>query len=253
MIARSDTQRPVRSGPASRPAQRSFPAQRSRPAEPPRSAHHPRHTQRGGTLLGVAIGFALGVAVAGLIAFALTKSSNPFDGKSGRITDPSAPHVGGEPRSGEPRFDFTKILPGVESRRSQESSGEKTSVAASATVGSASSGTPASGGAAGSGAAAGGAGSTGTTGSGGAASGAADKGGKFYLQAGAYQNAADAEDQRAKLALMGIEAALQAVNLPDKGTLSRVRLGPFATAEEMNSVKTELSKRGVATAVIKAQ
>ena len=235
MIARSAIQRPVRSGPASRPAQ------------------HPRHTQRGGTLLGVAIGFALGVAVAGLIAFALTKSSNPFDGKSGRITDPSAPHVGGEPKSGEPRFDFTKILPGVESRRSQESSGEKTSVLAPATGGAAGGGKAASGGAAGSGAAAGGAGGGGTTGSGGAAPGAADRGGKFYLQAGAYQNAADAEDQRAKLALMGIEATLQAVSLPDKGTLNRVRLGPFATAEEMNSVKTELSKRGVATAVIKAQ
>ena len=241
MIARSAVQRPVRSGPASRPAQ------------------HPRHTQRGGTLLGVAIGFALGVAVAGLIAFALTKSSNPFDGKSGRITDPSAPHVGGEPKSGEPRFDFTKILPGVESRRSQESSGEKTSVAAPATGGAAGGGAAASvgaagsGGAAGGGAAAGGAGGGGTTGSGGAATGAADKGGKFYLQAGAYQNAADAEDQRAKLALMGIEATLQTVSLPDKGTLNRVRLGPFATAEEMNSVKTELSKRGVATAVIKAQ
>ena len=52
---------------------------------------------------------------------------------------------------------------------------------------------------------------------------------------------------------MGIEAALQLVTLPDKGTLSRVRLGPFASAEEMNSVKTELSKRGVATAVIKTQ
>lgn len=218
---------------------------------PLRSRRGSQHAQRGGTLLGVAIGFALGVTVAALIAFALTKSSNPFDGKSGRITDPSAPHVGGEPKSGEPRFDFSKILPGVESRRSQESSSSgKTAVAAPTSGGEATSGAVAAGGAAGGGAA----GSGGATGSSGAAAAAvADKAGKLYLQAGAYQNAADAEDQRAKLALMGIEAALQLVTLPDKGTLSRVRLGPFASAEEMNSVKTELSKRGVATAVIKTQ
>ena len=214
---------------------------------PLRSRRGSQHAQRGGTLLGVAIGFALGVTVAALIAFALTKSSNPFDGKSGRITDPSAPHVGGEPKSGEPRFDFSKILPGVESRRSQESSSSgKTAVAAPTSGGEATSGAVAAGGAAGGGAA-------GSGGAAGAAAAAADKAGKLYLQAGAYQNAADAEDQRAKLALMGIEAALQLVTLPDKGTLSRVRLGPFASAEEMNSVKTELSKRGVATAVIKTQ
>ena len=219
---------------------------------PLRSRRGSQHAQRGGTLLGVAIGFALGVTVAALIAFALTKSSNPFDGKSGRITDPSAPHVGGEPKSGEPRFDFSKILPGVESRRSQESSSSgKTAVAAPTSGGEATSGAVAAGGAAGGGAA--GSGAAGSGGAAGAAAAAADKAGKLYLQAGAYQNAADAEDQRAKLALMGIEAALQLVTLPDKGTLSRVRLGPFASAEEMNSVKTELSKRGVATAVIKTQ
>ena len=223
-----------------------------------RSASGRRHAQRGGTLLGVAIGFALGVTVAGLIAFALTKSSNPFDGKTGRITDPSVPHVGGETRSGEPRFDFSKILPGVESRRSQESSsGDKTPAVAPATGGGAAGSGVAAGGGAGTGGAGGAAGASGggTAGSGaapGSAAAAADKG-KLFLQAGAYQNAADAEDQRAKLALMGIEATLQTVSLPDKGTLSRVRLGPFATAEEMNSIKAELSKRGVATAVIKAQ
>jgi cell division protein FtsN len=202
---------------------------------------HPMQRQRGGTLLGVVIGFALGVTIAGLIAFALTKSSNPFDGKSGRITDPSAPHVGGDaPKSAEPRFDFSKILPGVESRRSQDAAADKTAVAAPATGAAATAASPGKAGpnAAGAGAP--------------AASPAADKGGKFYLQAGAYQNVADAEDQRAKLALMGIEATLQPVSVPDKGTLNRVRLGPYESAEEMNQIKADLMKRGVATAVIKA-
>ena len=187
----------------------------------------PRHRARGGTLLGVIIGFALGVGVAALIAYALTKSSNPFDGKS--KAEPASPHVSGADReaakSGEqPRFDFTKILPGIEGRKSQEAGADKAQVAAPNV----------------------------------AAPGSApgDKGdksdkGRFYLQAGAYQNVADAEDQRARLALMGIEAALQTVAVPDKGTLNRVRLGPFGTVDEMNQVKAELLKRGVTTAVIK--
>ena len=196
----------------------------------PRTRTPPRARRpRGNMLLGVVIGFALGVAVAGLIAFALTKSSNPFDGKSGRIVDPSAPNVAGSEReaarSGEPKFDFSKILPGVESRRSQESAGDKTPAAPPAGTGPA----PAA-----------------------PSTAATDKSGRLYLQAGAYQNAADAEDQRAKLALMGIEAALQTVNVADKGTLNRVRLGPFDSADEMNKVKSELLKRGVATVVIKA-
>ena len=153
-------------------------------------------TQSGGTLIGVVIGFALGVGIAGLIAYALTKSSNPFGAKSAR-SDPASPHVSGvdrEPaKSGEPRFDFTKILPGVDSRRSQEASGsaDKSPVAPPATANAATRpGAP------------------------------AEKAGQLYLQAGAYQNSADAEDQRAKLALMGVEASLQTVSVPDKGTLN---------------------------------
>ena len=187
--------------------------------------------QSGGTLLGVVIGFALGVGIAGLIAYALTKSSNPFDAKSAK-SDPSSPHVSGvdrEPaKSGEPRFDFTKILPGVDSRRSQEASGstDKSPVAAPGTA---------------------------NAGSKAGVSAPPERAGQLYLQAGAYQNAADAEDQRAKLALMGVEASLQTVSVPDKGTLNRVRLGPFDSATEMNQVKSELLKRGVTTAVIKTQ
>ena len=189
------------------------------------------HAQRGGTLLGVVIGFALGVTVAGLIAFALTKSSNPFDGKMGRIVDPSAPQAGSDrdARTGERKFDFSKILPGVVGRRSQESSTDKTPVAAPATAAPSSLPSPA------------------------LAQASAMEKGKYYLQAGAYQNVADAEDQRAKLALMGIEASLQPISVPDRGTLNRVRLGPYGSAEEMNSIKTELMKRGIPTAVIKGQ
>ncbi|MGH8699832.1 MAG: SPOR domain-containing protein, partial [Burkholderiales bacterium] len=39
----------------------------------------------------------------------------------------------------------------------------------------------------------------------------------FFLQAGAFQNAPDADSLRARLALLGIEARIQTATLPDKG------------------------------------
>jgi cell division protein FtsN len=180
---------------------------------------------RGGTLLGVIVGFVLGLGVAAIIAYVVTKTPNPFESKSAK-SDVANPQLSSVERDaakqGErPRFDFSKILPGTEERRTQKeepatSQGSDKSAPAVQ-----------------------------------AAEQPAEKGGKFFLQAGAYQNAADAEDQRAKLALMGIEASMQTVVVPDKGTLNRVRLGPYGTADEMNLVKTDLMKRGVVTAVIK--
>jgi cell division protein FtsN len=189
---------------------------------------------RGGTLLGVVIGFVLGLGVAAAIAYVLNKTPNPFEGKSAKA-DVASPHLSSVERepakiSDRPRFDFSKILPGTEERKTQKEE-TATSPNSDSPVAKAPAATPAP-----------------------AiqpAPATATKGGKYFLQAGAYQNAADAEDQRAKLALMGIEASLQTVAVPDKGTLNRVRLGPYSTAEEMNQVKAELLKRGVSTAVIR--
>ncbi|TRZ92452.1 MAG: SPOR domain-containing protein, partial [Rhodocyclaceae bacterium] len=73
----------------------------------------------------------------------------------------------------------------------------------------------------------------------------------FYLQAGAFQKAADAENLKAKLALMGLETSLQDVNVPDKGVMHRVRVGPFAKLEDMNRVRNQLSQNGIQATVIK--
>ena len=188
---------------------------------------------RGGTLLGILIGFLLGLGVAAALAFVLTRIPNPFDGRSGKstqdIVSPQLSSIEREaPKAGDrPRFDFSKILPGTEGRRAPKD--ENAAVATTAQPAKAVAVIQAS-------------------------SQAVDStAGKYFLQAGSYQNAADAEDQRAKLALMGIEATMQSVEIPDKGTLNRVRLGPYSSVDEMNQVKTELLKRGVSTAVIKTQ
>ncbi len=73
----------------------------------------------------------------------------------------------------------------------------------------------------------------------------------FYLQAGAFQKVEDAEKLKARLALMGFDASVQAVTVVDKGVLQRVRVGPFRSVEEMNKARTTLAQGGVQTTVSK--
>lgn len=75
----------------------------------------------------------------------------------------------------------------------------------------------------------------------------------YFLQAGAFQKKADAENLKGELALLGIEAAVTEVSIPEKGKMYRVRSGPYAKAEEMNRVRTQLSQGGVQATVVKVK
>jgi cell division protein FtsN len=72
----------------------------------------------------------------------------------------------------------------------------------------------------------------------------------YYLQVGAYKTQQDAEQQRARLGFQGFESK---VTQRDAGgvTYYRVRVGPFAKFEEMNTARQRLSDAGVDTAVIR--
>ena len=72
----------------------------------------------------------------------------------------------------------------------------------------------------------------------------------LYLQTGSFQNAGDADNQKAKLAMMGAEAAVQQVMLQDK-VWYRVRLGPFRKMDEVNSMRSDLAKQGIEANVVK--
>lgn len=72
----------------------------------------------------------------------------------------------------------------------------------------------------------------------------------IFLQAGSFQTAGDADNQKAKLALMGMEAAIQQVMVQDK-VWYRVRLGPYAKLDEVNRIRAELARQGVEVAVAK--
>jgi cell division protein FtsN len=75
----------------------------------------------------------------------------------------------------------------------------------------------------------------------------------FFLQAGAFQNARDADTLRARLALLGIEARVQTANLPDKGVWHRVRAGPYTSVEELDRARDTLKQNGVETTLIKVR
>ena len=75
----------------------------------------------------------------------------------------------------------------------------------------------------------------------------------FFLQAGAFQGAPDADNLKARLALLGVEATIQTTTLPDKGVWHRVRVGPYTSVEELNRTRDTLKQNGVETALIKVR
>jgi cell division protein FtsN len=75
----------------------------------------------------------------------------------------------------------------------------------------------------------------------------------FFLQAGAFQSSADADNMRARLALLGIEANVQSNSTTERGTLHRVRIGPFSRVEEVNRTRDTLKQNGIETTLIKGR
>ena len=73
----------------------------------------------------------------------------------------------------------------------------------------------------------------------------------LYLQAGAFQSESDADAMKAKIAFAGFEASVKPVNVAGKGTLYRVRLGPYRSQDEVNRIKQVLSQNGIGAAVVK--
>lgn len=73
----------------------------------------------------------------------------------------------------------------------------------------------------------------------------------YFLQVGAFQNEADADNMKAKLALQGFEAVVQTATIPEKGVWHRVRVGPLNDITQINKVRSELTTNGFSTDLIK--
>ncbi|MGQ5524631.1 SPOR domain-containing protein [Chitinimonas sp. PSY-7] len=72
-----------------------------------------------------------------------------------------------------------------------------------------------------------------------------------YLQAGAFQNETDADNLKAKLALVGVEANIQTAEVPGKGVIHRVRIGPLAQPEDIDRIRAQLKVNGIDSSLVK--
>ncbi len=90
----------------------------------------------------------------------------------------------------------------------------------------------------------------GAVGAAGASGPAADaQAARMMLQVGAYKAADDADAMRARLALLGLDASVTAVQA-DGATLYRVRLGPFGRLDDLNGIRRTLSENGMEPQIV---
>ena len=172
----------------------------------------------GGFLLGMFVGVLVGLAVALGIAFYLNKTPMPFltASKAKPPEKDGKTPIAGMPQgttAEKPKFDFYKILPGNEEQVSER---ELQARAAASKKGQQE----------------------------------ANKD-VYFIQAGSFQNPADADNQKARLAILGFESSVEPANLPDKGTWYRVRMGPYTKVEEINRVRQSLAQNGIDANLVK--
>jgi cell division protein FtsN len=79
---------------------------------------------------------------------------------------------------------------------------------------------------------------------------AAPGGVRYLLQAGSSPDAKGAEELKAKLALLGFVARVQPVTINGK-TWNRVRVGPYASASDLEAAKKSLSESGINAIALK--
>ena len=74
----------------------------------------------------------------------------------------------------------------------------------------------------------------------------------YFVQVGAFRSSEDAETQRAKLSLSGVEAKVTEREQSGR-TVFRVRVGPFDKKEEADRTKDKLDATGLETALVRVQ
>lgn len=74
----------------------------------------------------------------------------------------------------------------------------------------------------------------------------------YFIQAGAFRSTEDAEQQRAKLSLLGFQAKVTEREQSGR-TVYRVRLGPFDKKDEADRIKEKLDGNAIETALVRVQ
>ena len=75
--------------------------------------------------------------------------------------------------------------------------------------------------------------------------------GTYLLQAGSFRSHTQADQLRAKLALLGLETSIQSVSVNSKQAWHRVRVGPFLNLSDLNQARSLLKKNGIDAILIR--
>ncbi len=75
---------------------------------------------------------------------------------------------------------------------------------------------------------------------------------RYFIQTGAFRTPEDAEQQRAKLSLMGYQAKVTEREQSGR-TVYRVRLGPFDKKDDADKTKEKLDSNAIETALVRVQ
>jgi len=193
--------------------------------------------QRGGTILGLIIGVVIGLAVALVVALYVTKTPVPFLNKGQNRTpdqdaaeekrnkdwDPNAP-LYGKPKPPAAAASAPKAVakpatpaPAVKAPAKADSKPSADPLGDLAK----------------------------------AKAGAADPF-AYFIQVGAFRTPEDAEAQRAKLSLTGVEAKVTEREQAGR-QIYRVRVGPYDKKEEAEKVKGQIEAAGHETALVRVQ
>lgn len=193
--------------------------------------------QRGSTIAGIIIGLIIGLSIAVVVALVITKGATPFTDRSGKLGKMDEPKPGQLADPNKPMYADKRAA-----REANEQLAARAKAAEADPLGAAVAGMTANEPAAAAAAA--------------PAAPAAPAPGEdktvYYLQAGAFREMADAENTRAKLALLGFEAAISD-RASDSGLLHRVRIGPYNQVEAMNRARAKLLDAGVDVAIVRNQ
>ncbi len=73
----------------------------------------------------------------------------------------------------------------------------------------------------------------------------------YYIQVGAFSKEDDANSLKTRLALIGFEALVQTADIPNKGTMHRVRIGPLNDLGKINKLTRDLETNGFKASLIK--
>lgn len=74
----------------------------------------------------------------------------------------------------------------------------------------------------------------------------------YFIQAGAFRTPEDAEQQRARLLLLGMQAKVTEREQSGR-TVYRVRVGPFDKKDDADKVKERLDNNSIETALVRVQ